>query len=138
MQDLTSHEDADAPPASPRSFGLLFGGFLLFIALIPLAGPGPVRVWALVPAIAFLLAAAVAPVLLTSLLRLWLKFGELLARVVAPVAMGIIFFGVFSTYGWLLRLLGRDPMKRKREPALPSYWVERQQAERSVNFDNQF
>jgi Saxitoxin biosynthesis operon protein SxtJ len=138
MQELTSHDDADAPAASTRSFGLLFGGFLLFIALIPLAGHGSIRVWALVPAIAFLLVAMMAPVLLTSLLRLWLAFGALLARVVSPVAMGIIFFGVFSTYGRLLRLLGRDTMRRKREPALPSYWVERKSAERAVNFDNQF
>ncbi len=138
MQEMTSHDDSDAPAASPRLFGLLLAAFLLFIALIPLAASGAVRVWALVPACLLCAVAIFAPVLLSAPLRLWLAFGTLLSRVVSPIALGVVFFGVFSTYGGLLRLLGRDPMKRRREPALPSYWIEREYTERRVNFDNQF
>lgn len=138
MEDLTPHDDSDAPAASPRLFGMLMGGIFLFIALIPLATAGSVRIWSLVLGGAFVGVAWVAPVLLRGLLKLWLGLGTLLSRVISPIALGIIFFGVFTLYGGLLRLLGRDPMKRRREPALASYWIDRTPEQRQVNFDNQF
>ena len=57
--------------------------------------------------------------------RAWMKLGELLGRVVSPIALGIIFFAVFTPVGLLMRAFGRDAMCRRYEPSQPSYWVKR-------------
>jgi hypothetical protein len=62
---------------------------------------------------------------LTPLNRAWMKFGELMGRVVSPIVLGAIFFGVFTPFGVVMRLFGRDAMCRKWDAAAPSYWVKR-------------
>jgi hypothetical protein len=39
--------------------------------------------------------------------------------------LGAIFFGVFTPFGVVMRLFGRDAMCRKWDAAAPSYWVKR-------------
>ena len=48
-----------------------------------------------------------------------------MGRVVSPVVLGVIFFGVFTPVGFFMRKAGRDAMKRRWEPAARSYWVNR-------------
>ena len=62
---------------------------------------------------------------LAPLKRAWMKFGELMHHVVSPVVMGVIFFGVFTPVGVVMRAFGRDAMKRRFEPKAPSYWERR-------------
>ena len=49
---------------------------------------------------------------LAPLKRAWMKFGALMHQVVSPVVMGVIFFGVFTPFGVVMRAFGRDAMKR--------------------------
>src|SRR5689334_9550650 len=37
--------------------------------------------------------------------------------VVSHVILAVIFFGVMTPLGWIMRLTGRDPMQRKLDPA---------------------
>lgn len=67
---------------SERSFGLVFAGVFLIVALFPLTGDGSVRIWALVVAGAFAVAAFSAPYLLRPLNRLWFRLGLLLNKIV--------------------------------------------------------
>jgi len=46
-------------------------------------------------------------------------------RVVNPLVMGIRFFVVITPLGWLMRALGKDLLRLKREPDAASYWIER-------------
>jgi hypothetical protein len=39
--------------------------------------------------------------------------------------LGVIFFGVFTPVGFVMRKAGRDAMQRRWEPAAPSYWTKR-------------
>ncbi|MGQ0543913.1 MAG: SxtJ family membrane protein [Betaproteobacteria bacterium] len=55
----------------------------------------------------------------------WMKLGELLHRVVSPVILGLIYFGLFTPAGFVMRLAGRDALARRFEPARPTYWVRR-------------
>ena len=63
---------------------------------------------------------------LAPLKHAWMKFGELLNRVVSPVVMAVIFFGVFTPVALIMRAMGRDALYRRYEPALPSYWKSRE------------
>lgn len=108
-----------------RSFGFTFavvfaliGGWMLWRAnrlSLPFFGT----------ALAFALIALIAPRVLHPLNVAWMHFGLLLNRVVSPVLMGLIFFGMFTPVALLFRLKGRDALRRSFERSLDSYWIDR-------------
>ena len=125
MLEASPADGYKSDSASPRSFGVLLAVILTAFALLPLiAGKPPVK-WAGGVAVLLFAVAIWAPVLLAGPTRAWLAFGGLLSRVVAPVALAVVFFGVFAVYGGLLRLMGRDAMKRSYDLRASTYWIER-------------
>ena len=110
---------------SDRSFGLTFAVVFLIIALLPLRHHLPVRWWAVALAVAFALAAFLAPRLLAPLNRLWARFGDLLHKITTPLVMGLLFFGALTPVASILRLSGKDPLRLKRDSKAASYWIER-------------
>lgn len=112
--------------SSDRAFGMVFTAFFAIIAMWPLLHGGAVRWWALAVAAVFAFAAALRPAVLSGLNRLWLKLGLLLGHVVSPIALGVFFFLVVSPLGFVMRLAGKDPLRLRRDPAAPTYWIERE------------
>jgi len=45
--------------------------------------------------------------------------------VLFPLLVGMVYYGVFTPVGLVFRLMGRDAMKRRFDPALTSYWQAR-------------
>jgi hypothetical protein len=76
-------------------------------------------------ALAFAAVAIWKPVLLAGLNRLWIKLGVLLGKIVSPIALGILFYGVLTPIGALVRLSGKDPLRLKLDPGAVSYWISR-------------
>lgn len=108
-----------------RSFGLLLtAGCALFAVLAARAGRHSVVAW-VIAAVVFLLISLWVPRVLAPLRRGWLKFGRLLSRIVNPVVLGVIYAAVFIPVAAIMRVVRRDAMARRREPARPSYWIER-------------
>jgi hypothetical protein len=122
------HEDfdrAESSGTSDRSFGLTVGGFLLIVGLLPARRGAPVRVWALAAGAVLCLAALVWPSVLRSANRLWMKFGELLGKIMTPVFMAVLFYVVVTPYGAVLRLFGHDALRLRGAPKENSYWLSR-------------
>ena len=65
------------------------------------------------------------PKWLTPLNRTWMAFADLLHRLFSPVALGLLYFGLFTPTGYAMRVFGRDVLKRRFDPSARSYWVER-------------
>jgi hypothetical protein len=61
--------------------------------------------------------------LLAGLNRWWIKLGVLLGKLVSPIALGVLFYGVFFPMGVVMRLAGKDPLRLKRDADAASYWV---------------
>ena len=116
---------AKNPGSSDRAFGLVFAAFFTIVALLPLWSGRPVRMWSIVAAAAFALLALAVPRVLAPLNRVWTAFGDLLHRIVSPVALGILYYGVVTPTGLLMRLAGKDPLRLRFDPAARSYWIER-------------
>jgi hypothetical protein len=76
-------------------------------------------------ALAFLGTSVVAPGLLRPLNSLWMKFGLLLHRIVNPVIMGALFFGVFTPYGLTMRLFGADLLRLRKPAENGTHWISR-------------
>ena len=126
MTDIEHHRPQTAKPGSERAFGLVFAGVFLLVALWPLFERASPRLWAIALAAAFAICAWLAPRVLAPLNLLWFRFGELLHRIVSPIALGIIFFGVITPYAVVMRLYGRDELLLRKRSARPSYWVRRE------------
>ncbi len=75
--------------------------------------------------------------LLLPLNKLWMRFGLLLGMIVSPIVLGVIFFGIFTPYGFVMRIMGRDEMNLKIF-LKKSYWVIRSNNSKQTNFKNQF
>jgi len=110
---------------SDRSFGLVFAGVFVVIALFPLLGGRPVRLWSLMIAGVFVGVAVLRPGLLAPANRLWLAFGLLLHRVTSPLVLGLLFFLVFTPMGLLMRVRRKDPLRLRWDGSVPSYWIPR-------------
>ena len=123
------HEDlrrqGEVKHGSDRSFGLTFAVVFLIIALLPLRHGLGLRWWAVALAVAFALAALLAPRLLAPLNRLWARLGDLLHKITTPLVMGLLFFGALTPVASILRLSGKDPLRLKRDGKAASYWIER-------------
>ena len=117
------HEDVRG--SSDRAFGIVFAAVFAIIGLLPLVFGGRVRLWALLVAGAFLLVAQFVPSMLAPLNRWWLRFGLLLHRIVSPIVLGIMFFGVITPMGLVMRALGKDLLRLKFDRVAPTYWIER-------------
>ena len=61
---------------------------------------------------------------LTPLNRSWLKFGELLGRVVSPLVMGLVYFVILTPIGLFMRLIRKDLLGTKFSKK-NSYWIKR-------------
>ena len=118
--------DENIVAGSDRSFGLVMA--VAFAAVTLLNGWHAGRVWPWTGGVAalFLAAALIRPALLHPLNLIWLKFGLLLHRVVNPIVMALLFFGTVLPTGLVMRMLGKDLLRLKREPDADSYWIMRQ------------
>jgi len=86
----------------------------------------------------FLLVTSWKAELLTPINKVWMRFGLLLGMIVSPIVLGVIFFGLFATSGFLMRLFGRDELGLKFK-AKQTYWKNRNPDElSSTGFQNQF
>jgi len=111
--------------ATPRAFGLMLVAVCLLVGMWPLLARQSPRAWALGLALVVALAAWRAPRIFAGPNRVWMHLGGLLARIVAPIALALLFYGLFVPMGWLLRAFGHDPLRLRRDAAATSYWIER-------------
>jgi len=120
------HRDEIVNPSSNRTFGVVLAAFFALIGILPLLRGHPVRLWALPLSGIFLLAGLAAPAVLAPLNRIWTALGSLLHTITNPIILGVFFYLVFTPFGSLLRLFGKDFLRLKLDPDADSYWILRQ------------
>jgi hypothetical protein len=117
--------DETVVAGSDRSFGIVMA--TAFAVLTLLNGWHDGRLWPWMGGVAalFLAAALLYPAALNPLNQMWLKFGLLLHKVVNPIAMGLLFYGTVLPTGIVMRAIGKDLLRLKRQPDADSYWIVR-------------
>jgi hypothetical protein len=124
-ENLDQHED-DVKGPSDRSFGLTFAAVFGLIGLWPLHAKNMPRLWAVGMAVIFLVVSFVRPTVLALPNRLWFKFGNLLHAVVSPIALGVLFYGVFTPMGLFMRyVLRKKFLATAYDRDAKSYWIPR-------------
>lgn len=86
------------------------------------------RLWSLGVSVVLFLLASIYPKSLTLLNQLWQKFGLLLNRIVTPIVMGLMFYLLFTPFGLVMRLMGKDLLSLRLDSQAESYWIERDPA----------
>ena len=110
--------------SSNRGFGLLFFVVFFLIGIWPLFKENDYRLWSLIISIIFLILGLLNSKLLKPLNNLWIKFGEILGKIIAPIVMMIVFFIVLTPSSFIVRLFGKDLLKLKFIKK-NSYWINR-------------
>ena len=124
---------------SSQAFGFVFTVVFSIIALWPLLYGEPIRVWSAVISGVLLLVAIFKPSLLQLLNQLWLRFGMVLHKIISPIVMGLLFFFTVTPIAVIFSLIGKDPLNRRFDNTLETYWVERDPEEfNSETMKNQF
>ena len=109
---------------SNRTFGILFFLVFLVIGIWPITNGEYLRWWSIIISLIFLFLGIINSKILTPFNKIWIKIGELLGRVVAPIVMAIIYFFIITPMAILLKLLRKDLLKIKFSPS-KTYWIPR-------------
>jgi apolipoprotein N-acyltransferase len=122
LHELFYREDVVKGP-SDRRFGFTFAVIFAVLGLLSVWRHSTHGFYLFAVAVAFAIITIVHAAALGPLNKFWLKFSLLLHAIVSPIVMALMFFAVFVPMGLLLRALGKDPLRRKRNPAAKSYWI---------------
>ena len=118
-----------------KKFGILFFFVFTIIAFYPFLTGAKIRFFFFIPALVFLTLAFLNPSLLKPLNSAWIKLGEILGRVIAPIVMFLLFFIIVTPIGFLVRFFGKDLLKIKFTKD-DSYWIKREK--NITSMDKQF
>ena len=110
---------------SNKSFGILFFIVFLIIGLWPILTSNDVRLWSLVISVIFLILGLINSSILEPFKNSWIKLGELLGKIIAPIVMGLVFFTVLTPISFILRIFGKDLLKIKYLKD-KTYWIKRE------------
>jgi len=108
-----------------RSFGLLFFFVFFILALWPLTKKGELNLYLISIASIFLVLGLLNSKILSPLNNSWVKLGEILGRIIAPIVMAIVYFFILTPISLLVRLFGKDLIGIKFSNDLKSYWVKK-------------
>jgi hypothetical protein len=123
FDDYRQHPREHLP--SNRSFAWVMAGAFSLLGSWPLIRSAPPRWWALATAVAFLLAGILTPASLTPLNRAWMVSAHFLGKIINPIVMAILFYGLFTPLAIVMRWNGRDALRFRFDPRATTYWQSR-------------
>lgn len=107
-----------------RSFGLLMGGVFLIVAIWPLViHEESIQVWASLIAGVFGSMGMLFPKGLAPVYRVWMRIGEKLGWINSRILLSLLFFGMFTPMGLVMRLLGKRPIQPGYDPKASTYRI---------------
>jgi hypothetical protein len=108
-----------------KGFGLLFFVVFLIIGFLPIINGNSPRVIFFPFALIFLILGLINSKILTPLNKAWVKFGEFLGAIIAPIVMAVVYFVVLTPISIIVRICGKDLLKIKFSDKNDSYWIKR-------------
>lgn len=139
---MRTHERLDreheVAVSSERGFGLVFAGVFAAVAGVRAWYAHWDAAWWFAIAVVFALLALFWTAPLAPLNRFWAGVGRVLHAVVNPILMGLLFVVSIVPIGLLTRLLGKDFLRLRRDPAAETYWIACDPANRQDAMKDQF
>ena len=105
--------------SSNKSFGLLFFVVFLIIGLWPLKNGENLNFYFITASVIFLILGLINSKLLSPLNKSWIKLGEILGIIIAPIVMALVYFVVLTPISIIVRIFGKDLLGLK---FLKEFW----------------
>ena len=120
---------------SSKSFGYLFFSLFLILSLWPVLNDNSVNFLFLSISAVFLILTILKAKILDFLNNYWIKLGELLGKVIAPIIMFLVFFVIVTPLSLLTKLLKKDLLNMRFNDS-KTYWANK--VKKIDSMDKQF
>lgn len=116
-----------------RLFGIFAGLFLgvLLGLLLPWLKDYSLPQWPWIIGAILWILAFLAPATLKPVYDIWMRIGFVLGWINTQTILCIVFYGLVTPMGLLMRLVTKDPMERKFDVSMQTYRLSRQSRTRS-------
>ena len=121
--------------SSSKSFGYLFFGLFLILSLLPVLNDNSINFLFLSISAVFLILTIFKAKILDFLNNYWIKLGELLGKVIAPIIMFLVFFVIVTPLSLLTKLLKKDLLNMRFNDS-KTYWTNK--VKKIDSMDKQF
>ena len=111
--------------SSNKSFGLLFFVVFLIIGLWPLKNGESLNFYFIIASVIFLILGLLNSKLLSPLNKSWIKLGEILGIIIAPIVMAFVYFVILTPISIIVRVFGKDLLGLKFLKEKDTYWIKR-------------
>ena len=111
--------------SSNRSFGILFFIVFLILSLWPLKNGSNINLYFIIVSAIFLILGLINSKLLSPLNKSWIKLGEILGIVIAPIVMALVYFVILTPVSFIVRIFGKDLLGLNFVKEKETYWIER-------------
>ena len=108
-----------------KSFGILFFIIFLLIGLWPLLNGEELRIIYLIIGFVILFLGIINAKILTPFNKIWIKLGEILGIIIAPIVMALVYFVILTPISIIVRLFGKDLLGLKFLKEKNTYWIKR-------------
>jgi hypothetical protein len=105
-----------------REFGLTIGGALILFGLIALWRGKASSPYLVGSGVLFALSGMALPGILKPLQKVWMSFSVVMGFFMSRVILCILFYGVVTPIGLVLRISGKDILDEKIDRQKTSYW----------------
>ncbi|MBF0239013.1 MAG: hypothetical protein HQM12_15025 [SAR324 cluster bacterium] len=105
-----------------RGFGGILSTVCLGIGLWLMSKNQTQYYWFIGVALALMFVTLFLPQVLSPIYKIWMKFGDILGWINSHILLSLIYYGLFTPTGLIMKLLGKDPILKKKNSNTTSYW----------------
>ena len=111
--------------SSNRSFGLLFFIVFIVVGLWPITKGETANIYLILISLFFLIFGLINSKILTPFNKGWIKLGEILGLIIAPIIMALVYFIILTPISLIVRMFGKDLLGLKFLKKQDTYWTRR-------------
>jgi hypothetical protein len=111
--------------SSNRSFGLLFFIVFIVVGLWPVIKGETANIYLILISLFFLIFGLINSKILSPFNKAWIKFGEILGLIIAPIIMALVYFIILTPISLIVRMFGKDLLGLKFLKKQDTYWIKR-------------
>ena len=108
--------------SSNKSFGLVFGLVFILLFSYNLIKSEELSIHFLILSVFFLFFAFIYPKIFGPFNKIWIKLGDLLGKIIAPIVMFLVYFTIIFMTSIVLKILNKDILNLKIDKASNSFW----------------
>lgn len=132
-------EKLDLSRKNLKKFGLIMGAVFFAIAIYMLLRHKRGILPASILSALFLSSAFILPMILKPFYFFWMRLAFILSWINTRLILTVIFYLIFSPAGLLIRLFGKDLLKRGIDRKTDSYWLKKEDGSfKRLDYERQF